>query len=117
MHSDTMQRTEEDINNIQNVAFNACLWLSKALALPIATKLHRVMRHVKDHLFHYGWARIGDADSNESLHKDMKSAVNSSNIKSSQIASQVLSFRNLDSVVSQTQDNYLSTDIALELML
>eukprot|EP00171_Calliarthron_tuberculosum_P002728 IDg2728t1 len=47
MSEDAGDRSENEIGRIQSIAFGSCLWLSKALRLPISTKLHRVMRHVK----------------------------------------------------------------------
>eukprot|EP00171_Calliarthron_tuberculosum_P021954 IDg21954t1 len=57
MRTSNAKRTTEDISKIQRFAFDSCLWLSHALAIPISTKLHRSMRHMADALFMFGCSR------------------------------------------------------------
>eukprot|EP00171_Calliarthron_tuberculosum_P022899 IDg22899t1 len=99
-HDDRGHRTEEYIDNIQNTAFNACLWLSKSLVIPISAKLHRLMRHVQNHFFQFRCAKRGDSDTSETKHKETKSTIEASNHRLPQIATQILSVRTIAPVVS-----------------
>ena len=44
------KRTSTDIDGIQHLGFQAGLYLTKALGIPVITKVHRMMHHVSDAL-------------------------------------------------------------------
>eukprot|EP00171_Calliarthron_tuberculosum_P022686 IDg22686t1 len=89
-------RTDDDLDEIQRIAFEAGATISHALQLRISTKLHRLMHHASNHIRLFGCTRNGDTDANETLHKQTKAAYNATNKQVDGLASQLLrvSFRN-----------------------
>ncbi len=64
--------SEEDIQDIQLLCFDAGVSLAESLGLKISTKLHRLMYHVSDQFYSFGCFRRGGTDENEAQHKDTK---------------------------------------------
>lgn len=46
-----MLRSEDDIERIQKISLDSCIWISQECSIFISTKLHRIMMHAEDHLF------------------------------------------------------------------
>lgn len=69
---DASERTEDDVKSFQTPCFDTGLRHANVLKLKINTKLHRIMRHMGDHLMEFGCCRCGDTDYNEHLHKIRK---------------------------------------------
>lgn len=67
-------RSFRDVKELQSLCFKAGKKFAETLDVPINTKLHRTMRHVKDHILNFGCLRKGATDSNESIHKKTKLA-------------------------------------------
>eukprot|EP00171_Calliarthron_tuberculosum_P005590 IDg5590t1 len=109
MSSVSAYRTAVDVNRIQRVAFESCLWLSQSLAAPISTKLHRSMRHVADALFKFRCSRRGDSNDNETLHKDTKCSIPASNRKIEQMASKFVLNRSIANVITEGTNALQST--------
>ena len=93
--SSNLSWTLEEINEFQDICKHACISLSNCLGLRISTKLHRLMWHMSDCISSFGCRRRGETDSNESLHKQSKSAYTATNKRITQLSAQILSVRNL----------------------
>lgn len=83
-------RTEENIDRLATLCFQAGAAVSKALGLQINTKLHRVMRHIRDHIVSFGCIRRGYTDTNETMHKEVKTAYKCTNKRNHEIAFQLM---------------------------
>lgn len=67
-------KSVRDIEETQNDAFLGAFFTFQVLGLPISTKIHLVMHHSDNQLHLFGYAKRGDSDINETLHKLAKSA-------------------------------------------
>lgn len=86
-------RDNERINELQTLCFEAGKATAAALRVNVNTKLHRLMRHVKDHIIDFGCLRKGSTDENEALHKTTKKAYASTNRHVLELAPQLLAAR------------------------
>lgn len=79
-------RSLREIKALQELCFDAGKLVAESLGIRANTKLHRIMRHVEDHLTNFGCLRKGATDDNETMHKSTKVAYHSSNHHLSEIA-------------------------------
>lgn len=86
-------RSIDRIGAIQKLCFEAGAKLSKALSVSVNTKIHRTMRHVKDHIITYGCIRRGETDNNETLHRNTKASYPATNHKLRTIGEQLVKVR------------------------
>lgn len=88
----SMHRSISWIKDLQHRAFQLGVEFVKLFDVNIATKLHRVMRHIETHLTSFGMVRWGANDGNEKDHKKVKAAYQLSNRRQEQIAVQIVRF-------------------------
>ncbi len=86
-------RTMGDIEEIQDLGFQAGLYITQALGLPVNTKMYRMMHPVNESLRRFGCARRGDTDANETQHKSTKDCYSATNRKHQRIAEKLLQVR------------------------
>lgn len=67
-------RSEENVIELEDVAFRTGTATAEALRLRVSSKLYRLIHHNGEHIRPFGCSRRGDSDENESLHKANKSA-------------------------------------------
>lgn len=86
----SMHRTEVWIHKLQQQFFNLGTTLTQLFHRPVNTKLHRVMRHIEDHLLSFGTLRWGATDKNETQHKHLTLDYRSTNRRPDSLAVQLL---------------------------
>eukprot|EP00171_Calliarthron_tuberculosum_P023381 IDg23381t1 len=101
------KRTENDIIQLESLCFKTGLYISKSLAIPVNTKLHRLMRHVGLHIRQFGCLRRGETDANETRHKTTKQCYTSTNKRFDQLSKQIITIRSIAEIPLQ---QYLSND-------
>lgn len=87
--------SDQSVNKLQEVAFRKGLYMYNTLITPINTKAHRLMSHIRHHVFRNGEERILNSDRKEAMHKETKQAYGSTNNQSIQLAPKLLSARTI----------------------
>jgi len=105
-------RTEQQVEEIAAICFEVGQQVVECLDTFVTTKLHRLMRHTKDHFLDYGCFRKGATDANETLHKATKKAYRSTNRHLSNVAPQLLSARTRIEISSEDQELQLGFTMA-----
>lgn len=86
----TRQITESQVEKWQKFLFTVGSSMVDVFNVDVTTKLHRTMRHVKDHLLHHGCIRRGSTEENEYENKKFKRGFNFTNKHLDTIAPQLL---------------------------
>ncbi|KAI0558010.1 hypothetical protein FGB62_243g015 [Gracilaria domingensis] len=93
MSLQSMGRTLKDIQDIAELGFEVGKDVVSLMKCAVNTKVHRIMRHVLDHLVDYGCIRKGSTDINETQHKITKKGYRATNKHPGHLAKQLLSSR------------------------
>lgn len=86
----SVHRTEDSIIEWQNYLFSFGKYMASLFGVDITTKLHRIMRHVRDHIIMLGCINRGSAEDNEIMHKVFKNGYSDKNKHIENIAPQLL---------------------------
>ena len=89
----TEQWSEEHLVSIQERCFSIGVQISSIFQLPVNTKLHRFMRHVKTHFMDFGDVFTTSTEENERMHKESKSVYHCTNKRPAELAAQILKRR------------------------
>lgn len=87
---DVEELTQYDISEIEQYYLRTGMYLSESFKISVSTKLHRFMRHVWKHIRLFRYARRGDTDSNDILHKAKKAAYLGINRRPTTISKKIL---------------------------
>lgn len=69
------RRTLEEVDKLRSIWFDAGKSTAAVLGGNDSTKLHRVMRYMRNHIVDFGCVRKGATDENETLHKYTKKRI------------------------------------------
>lgn len=112
-----IELTEEDIDKWQSYLFDFGSQFASVFKVDISTKLHRVMRHFKNHLINLGCLRRGSSEENEMRHKDFKAIVENTNHHLDSLSTQLLNIwvgQTSVHFASDTDDDDCPTDVAVD---
>ena len=88
--SKKMKWAESRIEEVQALCQEAFSKFTKVFGVPINTKMHRIMNHVKDQVMNYGSIALGDASENETLHVGLKKCFSATNRQKNALPQQLL---------------------------
>lgn len=82
--------TEDNINSLQEQCFVFTKASCDLLEIPVNTKEHRLMHHVRDHLMDFGMIVFGSTSFNERMHKRYKQVYRNTNKHLHNLSSQLI---------------------------